>query len=110
MAQLMTNDTHNLARAKLTQVFRYLQSLHQLRNPIQREIASQPWLLWLHDLPQHPGVRRGFVTTATVEDGKSLSNITREGTSVGDDFILKVSRPRLTNPPEPPQVIIPWLL
>lgn len=110
MAQLMTNDTHDLARAKLTQVFRYLQSLHQLRNPIQREIASQPWVLWLHDLPQHPGVHRGFVTAATVEDGKSLSNITREGAAAGDDFILKVSRPRLTNPPEPPQIIIPWLL
>ncbi len=41
------------ARDKITRVFRYLEALNQHRNPVQRQIGSQPWSLWLHELPSH---------------------------------------------------------
>ncbi len=115
MAQItLSYAAHDLARTKLMQVFRYLQALHQLRNPIQREIAAQPWVLWLHDLPNHPCVRQGLgmaaASTRDGEEAESLADTNREGTGAADDFILKVSRPRLTDPPEPPSELLPWLL
>lgn len=113
MAQItLSDEVHDLARPKLVQVFRYLQALHQLRNPIQREIAGQPWALWLHDLPDHPSVRRGLGMAASTRDGdeaESLPDPNRDEV-VADEYILKVSRPRLTDPPEPPSAIVPWLL
>jgi very-short-patch-repair endonuclease len=106
-------EARDLARAKLIQVFRYLQALHQLRNPIPREIAAQPWVLWLHDLPDHPCIRLGALTVMGSpmdgEDTGGSAGADRDGTRTTDDFIVKVSRPRLTNPPEPPPEIVPWL-
>jgi very-short-patch-repair endonuclease len=113
MAQIsLASETHDLARPKLLQVFRYLQALHQLRNPIQREISGQPWVLWLHDLPDHPCVRRGLgMAAASVHDSDAAgSPVSAASESAADDFILKVRRPRLTDPPEPPAEILPWLL
>ncbi|HEY7354989.1 MAG TPA: hypothetical protein VH590_00940, partial [Ktedonobacterales bacterium] len=114
MIETSLTEAHDLARPKLLQVFRYLQALHQLRNPIQRQITSQPWVLWLHDLPDHPCVQRGLGMAAASapegDDAESLADTQDHETSVADDFILKVSRPRLTDPPEPPSEIIPWLL
>ncbi|HEU5370647.1 MAG TPA: AAA domain-containing protein, partial [Ktedonobacterales bacterium] len=114
MTETSLTEAHDLARPKLLQVFRYLQALHQLRNPIQREITSQPWVLWLHDLPDHPCVRRGLgMAAASAPEGDDAENLTdAQGSeaSAADDYILKVSRPRLTDPPEPPSEIVPWLL
>ena len=88
------------ARSKLIQIFRYIQALNQLRHPPQKEINDQPWVLWFHDLPNHPCIRRGLSSTTTTDEDDS---------AIVDDFILKVSRPKLTEPPNPPKEIIPWL-
>ncbi|HLW03302.1 MAG TPA: AAA domain-containing protein [Ktedonobacterales bacterium] len=113
MTEMSVTEAHVLARPKLLQVFRYLQALHQLRNPIQREITSQPWLLWLHDLPDHPCIRQGLVTdTFNAQESSESEDVAdshRDEASAADAFILKVSRPRLTDPPEPPPEIVPWL-
>jgi AAA domain-containing protein len=100
-SQVIQANNHE-SRSKLIQIFRYIQALNQLRHPPQREINDQPWVLWFHDLPNHPCIRRG-VTTATA------SNVNEDDSAVVDDFILKVSRPKLTEPPKPPKEIIPWL-
>ncbi|HEX6108699.1 MAG TPA: AAA domain-containing protein, partial [Ktedonobacteraceae bacterium] len=89
-------------RSKLLQIFRYIQALNQLRHPPQKEINDQPWILWFHDLPNHPCIRRGVVRATT-------SNFDEDDSAMVDDFILKVSRPKLTEPPNPPKEIIPWL-
>ncbi len=89
-------------RTKLTQVFRYLQALNQLRNPVQREINEQKWTLWFHDLPHHPCIRCGVIAEAIDKDEN-------DDIPSGDDFILKVSRPRLVEPPQPPKDLMPWL-
>jgi very-short-patch-repair endonuclease len=95
-----------VARDKLTRVFRYLEALNQHRNPAKRQIREQPWSLWLRDLPEHSSIQRGA--------GKSDSSKTKNGNSQraeaeGPSHVLKVQRPRLTRPPEPPEEIAAWL-
>lgn len=89
------SQTQTAIRGKLTQIFRYLQALHQWRNPPQRQLDASTLLLWFHDLPVHPCIVRGVLSSAENE--------------VGDDFILQVTRPRLTDVPLPPREILPWL-
>jgi hypothetical protein len=95
-----------VARDKLTRVFRYLEALNQHRNPPKRQIREQPWSLALRDLPEHPSIQRGA--------GKAGSSKTKSGNSQsmedgGANYVLKVQRPRLTRPPEPPEEIARWL-
>src|SRR5579859_4050917 len=97
---MQINNSHKV-RSKLIQVFRYLQALNQIRNPIQREIQDQPWIMWFHDLPNHPSIRRGLVLEA--------DNIDEDDAVAADNFILKVSRPKLNDPPDPPKEIVLWL-
>lgn len=98
----MTQINNQEARTKLIQIFRYLQALNQLREPVQREINQQLWTLWFHDLPKHPCIRIGVQSEASSSDDS-------DEVSAGDDFILKVSRPTLVEPPNPPKNLLPWL-
>jgi very-short-patch-repair endonuclease len=102
----MNPEKLRVAREKLTRVFRYLEALNQHRNPAKRQIREQLWSLWLHDLPDHPSIKRGA--------SKSISTKTRvEDSQNGDTsaggLVLKVQRPELTPPPEPPSAIAAWL-
>src|SRR6202045_2125180 len=104
-----TMDAENLrvARDKLTRVFRYLDALNQHRNPAKRQIREQPWSLWLHGLPSHPTIKRG---AARSNSSKTKAKENQAGESDGGgEFLLKVQRPILTRPPEPPDEIDSWL-
>jgi hypothetical protein len=97
-------DQENVStgQKRLVQVFRYLEALNQLRNPAKRQIQEQLWVLWFRDLPHHPNIERGVLNEA------------RGGTDAeemlsGDDFVLKVRRPTLTQAPPPPAKIKDWL-
>ena len=94
------SNAENLEHDKklLLQVFRYLQALDQLKNPVPMDINTQPWLLWFNDLPEYPTIRRGNVAGNATED-----------VSLADDYILKVGRPELTDSPTPPVQLLPWL-
>lgn len=89
---LAGDETVEQARSKLVQIYRYLQALNELRNPVQRRIEDQPWVAWLRELPDHPCVQRGNLTDLA-----------------DDDFVLKVGRPDLSAAPAPPQEIAEWL-
>lgn len=96
-------------RKRLTQVFRYLEALNQKRNPVKTRIADQPWALWYHDFPVHDSVRRGVLGGTAPEmfenDNTSSSSLSPDG----DDFLLKVRRPKISNPRNPPSGLIAWL-
>src|SRR5882672_6131064 len=101
----MDAEKLRVARDKLTRVFRYLEALNQHRNPAKRQIREQLWSHWLRDLPDHPSIQRG---------GKAGSSKAKNGNSQskedgGANYVLKVQRPRLTRPPEPPEEIAAWL-
>ena len=102
---MMDAEKLRIARDKLTRVFRYLEALNQHRNPAKRQIREQLWNLRLRDLPEHPSIQRGA--------GKASCLKTKEGNGqaedIGANYILKVQRPRLTRPPEPPEQIAAWL-
>src|SRR5258707_13713395 len=100
----MNAEKLRVAREKLTRVFRYLEALNQHRNPAKRQLREQPWTLWLRDLPDHSSVQRG-AARATSSKAKGQNGQTSEDPS----YILKVRRPLLTRPPDPPEEISPWL-
>src|SRR5260370_10863556 len=102
----MNPEKLRVAREKLTRVFRYLEALNQHRNPARRQIREQLWSFWLHDLPDHPSIKRGASKSAP-EKSKSADPQNGDAGSAG--FVLKVQRPALTSPPEPPASIAAWL-
>src|SRR6202158_2851299 len=93
-------------RDKLTRVFRYLEALNQHRNPAKRQIREQLWNLWLHDLPDHPSIKRGGIKSRI---SKVASAESQNGETGGASFVLKVQRPALRPPPTPPPEIAEWL-
>src|SRR5713101_2159961 len=102
----MDPEKLRVARDKLTRVFRYLEALNQHRNPAKRQIREQLWSLWLHDLPDHPTIKRGGAKS------KSLKGVRADSQTVdaGDaNFVLKVERPTMTLPPAPPAEIAEWI-
>jgi very-short-patch-repair endonuclease len=101
----MNAEKLRVARDKLTRVFRYLEALNQHRNPAKRQIREQPWNLALRDLPDHPSIQRGAGKADAAKAKDGVNQVTEEGAS----YVLKVQRPRLTRPPEPPEEIAAWL-
>ncbi len=102
----MDAEKFRVAREKLTRVFRYLEALNQHRNPAKRQIREQPWNLRLHELPEHPSIQRGAARAGSAKTKNAGSPSSEEG---GANYVLKVQRPRLSRPPEPPGEIADWL-
>ena len=104
----MDSETIRIGRDRLLRVFRYLEALNEHRNPVKRHIGEQLWTLWLKDLPGHPSIRRGTSPAAELP-ALMTSKDASPAEPQDSDFILKIARPRLTNPPTPPALIEPWL-
>jgi len=104
----MDSETIRIGRDRLVRVFRYLEALNEHRNPVKRHIGEQLWTLWLRELPDHPSVRRGS-SPAAEPPGLAARDDEVPAERPDSDFILKISRPRLTSPPAPPALIEPWL-
>ena len=102
----MDAEKLRVAREKLTRVFRYLEALNQHRNPAKRQIREQPWNLHLCELPEHPSIQRGMGKASSAKTKSAGSASSEEG---GANYVLKVQRPRLSRPPEPPGEIATWL-
>ena len=101
----MDAEKLRVARDKLTRVFRYLEALNQHRNPANRQIREQPWSMALRDFPEHSSIQRGSGKVGAPK----ARNRNSEGAEDGANFVLKVQRPRLTLPPEPPEQVAGWL-
>src|SRR6266571_3373367 len=105
----MDSEKLRVAREKITRVFRYLEALNQHRNPPKREIRDQLWHLWLHDVPHHPSIRQGAAKSNASSARTKGSDSQSAETVSNASFVLKVQRPQLTRPPEPPHEIAAWL-
>lgn len=95
-----------IGRDRISRVFHYLQALNQHRNPAKRQIREQPWSLWLHDLPENPSILQGNIGKATQSEESEAESDRHQASR---DFILKVRRPRLTQPSNPPELLREWL-
>ena len=102
----MNAEKLRVTREKLTRVFRYLEALNQHRNPAKRQIHEQPWSLRVRALPLHSSIQRGVVR-ASSSKSKDENGVNPEDANAS--YVLKVQRPRLTRPPEPPEEIAAWL-
>src|ERR1700747_1319300 len=98
----MDPERLRFAREKLTRVFRYLEALNQHRNPAKRHLSEQPWSLRLRDLPEHSSIQRGSAKPSTERAATKRA-------AEDSGYILKVKRPKLTRPPEPPDLILSWI-
>ncbi len=87
------------ARSRIEKVFRFLQELHKLRTPPKQELGDYDWTLSLSDLPKYP----------TIEIGQPPKDDESEGRNDTGDFLLRVSRPKETQCPEPPSEIVGWI-
>ena len=100
----------DVERRRVKQIFEYLRSLNELRNPVTRRIAEQPWHLWLRDLPDHEAVDFQYTQADDSEDEDNSADedgAVEEATS--GRFSLTLKRPNLTPPPAPPEPLAPWL-
>src|SRR3989440_10765276 len=102
----MNPEKLRVAREKLTRVFRYLEALHQHRNPAKRQIHEQLWSFCLHDLPDHPAIKRGGTKSGPAKNKPAEFP---NGDTGSSEFVLKVQRPALSSPPEPPSSVASWL-
>src|SRR5262249_42236569 len=94
--------THmNVAQNRLTQVFKFLKELNELRNPVPREISAYTEVLRLDTWPAHPfvDVRRG---DRTEEDNDAASEAEMEP-------LIRIRRANLTACPKPPELLDGWL-
>src|SRR6516225_6919340 len=99
----------NIGRKRATQIFRYLEALNQQRNPAKRHLGDQLWHLWFRDLPEHPSVRRAEFADSPYSAEGTAAQPPETSPDSGDEFILKVHRPKLTACPPPPESLAQWL-
>lgn len=86
--------SHALERAR--NLFRFLKAFAERNVPVHRVLGQHAWTLSLRDLPAHPAVTVGEVL------------VSDPGADAPDEEtppLLRVSRPRLTRPPEPPSLL-----
>lgn len=94
------NVDMNKAKERLTQTFKFLKELNELRNPVTRNISSHKNLFWIDEWPKHPTieVRRGDRTDDNGEAEESEL-----------EPIIRVRRAMLTPCPKPPSELDGWL-
>jgi very-short-patch-repair endonuclease len=100
----MDLDSLRVGRDRLMRVFRFLEALNQHRNPAPRQIREQLWTLWVDQLPDHPAIE---LRRQRVENKSKEPTSGKE--SDAESFTLKVSRPKLTRPPDPGLALKVWL-
>ncbi len=122
---MQESRTAEIGQGRVTQVFRYLQALDQLRNPAKRQVREQLWHLWLRDLPEHPTILNPALESITPRSSTDTTPIdTVEADDPSDelltdqsqirfgeraDYVLKVRRPHLSSAPAPSQELSSWL-
>lgn len=95
----MGANSTEVVRMRLTQIFKYLQALNQIKNPVKKSIDDQRWKLWISELPIHEDIECRFLDRGIEPDAEDSL-----------DVLLKVRRPVLTQCPEPPEFIRDWLI
>jgi very-short-patch-repair endonuclease len=101
---LSTKPDDAVALEKTRQVFQYLKAFAERNVPIRRTIAEQLWSQRLLDLPTHPTIAVGEVRLSPTNQQASSN------TDPDEAPLIRVRRPRLTPPPQPPKVLSDFLL
>ncbi len=94
------------ARRKMKQVYEYLHELYRIKNPVKTQIEEQLWSLSLSNLPLHQGI-----VLVKRDESWDTNRAELDESDVSGDLppILRVTRPPLSEAPEPPAIIKDWL-
>jgi hypothetical protein len=107
---ILDQERLKVGRERLARIFHFLEALNQLRNPATRQVREQPWYFWWRGLVDHPAIRIGTVAETLPGSTEEEPPTELEGSgAAGEDFVLKIRRPTLTNAPTPPPQIEEWL-
>jgi hypothetical protein len=88
-----------VAKARLTQTFKFLKELNDLRNPVPRDLSSCGKLFWIDEWPVHPLIE--------VRRGDRKDEVDSEGAELKPQIRLR--RAELTPCPKPPETLDGWL-
>ena len=83
-----------VAQSRLTQVFKFLKALNELRNPVPRDLSAYSQIFWIDRWPTHP--------TIIVQRGDREDNEDEADVDVEMEPTIRVQRARLTACPNPP--------
>ena len=100
MAETADRSTE-VAHNRLTQVFKFLKALNELRNPVPRDLFAYSQILWIDNWPVHPTI---VVQRGDREDKEDDADV-----DVEMEPTIRVQRARLTSCPNPPNVLCDWL-
>jgi hypothetical protein len=97
----MGEEAANTAQSRLTQVFKFLKALNELRNPVPRDLSAYSQILRLDTWPLNPNI---IVQRGDREDEEDDAD-----TDAEMEPIIRIRRARLTSCPNPPAVLDGWL-
>lgn len=101
MAQAADPQAGDVAQSRLTQVFKFLKALNELRNPVPRDLSGYSQVLRLDAWPLHP--------TIIVQRGDREDEEDDADTDDEMEPIIRIQRARLTSCPSPPASLDGWL-
>jgi hypothetical protein len=101
MAQQAADPVADVAHSRLTQVFKFLKALNELRNPVPRDLSAYSQVLRLDTWPVHPNI---IVQRGDREDKEDDADTDSEM-----EPIIRIQRARLTSCPNPPDALDGWL-
>jgi very-short-patch-repair endonuclease len=90
----------SLAKQRLTQTFRFLKELNELRNPVARDLSGYAEVLHLNAWPVHPCIIIRNGDRVDEEDADSDAEM---------EPLIRIQRARLTPCPKPPSELDGWL-
>lgn len=90
----------DLAQSRLTQVFKYLKELNELRNPVARDLSGYAEVLRLDAWPVHPCIAIRHGDRVDDEDADAEAEM---------EPLVRIQRARLTPCPKPPVALDGWL-
>ena len=94
----LTPQQQQTALERARQLFRFLKAYSERRTPLKRTLADHEWNLPFRILPTHSSIVIGEVLLNTEP--------TEQGEAGGNGALLTVRRPRLTDPPTPPPILL----
>ena len=89
------------AKGRLIQTFNFLKELHELRNPVPRDLTGYSKVLMLDSWPVHPCI--------TVRRGDPDEHDDQDTTEAELEPVIRIQRAPLTSCPKPPLVLDGWL-
>ena len=90
----------NSAREKITRLFRFVREYAAIRFPFIRDVDQVRWWMWLSELPDHACISVKKITENSKEDSSEDAKA---------EPLIRICRPKLSEPPEPPSVLKIWL-